>query len=115
MDQLIKPIAYFYYLLVQFKVKQLSLKLNFPKLSGSWIQGIMMSDMDPVWKRFSVPAHGINFFTIGKVENGISTRFISSSPYFQSWLGGYIAQFTDKRDWTIQDHFRLAEADQKNG
>lgn len=113
MDHLIKPIAILYYLFMKFKERQLGFRLKFNNLSDNWISGTMISDMGFVWKRFSVSAKGINFFTIGKIENGISTRFIPSSPYFQSWLGGYIARFTDQREWTVKDHFKLAEADQK--
>lgn len=112
-DQFIKPIAFCYYLLMRFKERRLGYRLRFDNLSNHWILGTMISDMDFVWKRFSISARGINFFTIGKIEKGISTRFIPTSPYFQSWLGGYIVRFTDRREWTAKDHFKLAEADQK--
>lgn len=76
------------------------------------INGMMIFDMTPVWKRAGIDAEGINYFTIGKIENGLSSRFDPESPYFQLWFGGYIVKFAEDREWTLKDHFQLGVEDQ---
>jgi hypothetical protein len=74
----------------------------------------MIIEMDPVWKKEGLDVIGTNYFTIGAINNGISTRYDPTSPYYQAWLGGYVVKFNQKRKWSISDHSKLAEADQKN-
>ena len=107
-------LARIYYAWVKGREKQIgyALKINAP--ASHWIPGTMIFDMTPVWKRFALRARGVNYFTIGAVKNGLSSRYDASSPYYQSWLGGYIIQFPDAREWTLDDHFALGVADQRN-
>lgn len=70
--------------------------------------------MSPVWKKFGLDAVGINYLTVGSLINNLSSRFDTSSPYYQAWLGGYTVKFTNSREWKLEDHFKLGVADQKN-
>lgn len=74
----------------------------------------MIFDMSHVWKTFGLDAIGVNYFTIGAVKNGLSTRFDAKSPYCQAWLDGYIDRFAKPHAWTLEDHFKLGVADEKN-
>lgn len=112
-DVLTKIPSYLYYLKVKSFEKQLGYKIELKNLSPHWINGTMIFDMTPVWKRHGINAKGINYYTIGEIKNQLSTRFDYKSPYYQAWLGGYIVQFDKQRKWTPQQHFTLCEADQK--
>lgn len=109
-----KPFAFFSFQQVKKVERQLGYKLELHQDNTKWIDGMMIFDMTPVWKKYGFDAIGVNYFTIGKISNGISSRFDSNSPYYQAWLGGYIVRFSKSRQWTIDDHFHLGEADQKN-
>lgn len=113
-DQLTKPFTSFAYRKVKAREKQLGYRLKLKKLSSGWINGTVIFDMTPVWKKAGMDAIGVNYFTIGNIEDGFSSRFNSKSFYYQAWLGGYIVKFSKKREWSINDHFKLGEADQKN-
>lgn len=93
--------------------KDIGYSLKFNALSPNWINSQMIFDMTGVWRNFGIDARGINYFTVGQIENNISTRFSPQSPYYQSWFGGYLVQFSENRQWSIDDHFSLAIADQK--
>lgn len=105
--------AYFYYWKVKSLEKKLGYRVELRNLEPDWINGTMIFEMTPVWKKHGIAATGVNYYTIGAVKNSLSSRFNPLSPYFQSWLGGYIVQFDQIRNWTAQDHFALGEADQK--
>lgn len=113
-DNLIIPFATVAYLVSKFKEKRLNYQLNFTKLPNSWLQTKMVIEMDQVWKREGLDAIGTNYFTFGSLEEGISSRFNPKSSYYQSWLGGYLVRFNTQKMWTINDHFKLTQADQKN-
>ena len=114
LETIVKPIAYLSYRQVKKVERRLGYKLELNQDANKWIDGTMIFDMTPVWKKSGFEATGVNYFTIGKVSSGISTRFDSNSPYYQAWLGGYIVRFSQSREWTMNDHFHLGEADQKN-
>lgn len=114
LDILTKPLAYLYFQKVKLFEKKIGYRLILHNLKPNWIDSVMIFDMTPVWKKHKIDAGGINYYTIGAIEDGVSTRFQYQSPYYQAWLGGYIVQFTESRNWTVQDHFALGEADQKN-
>lgn len=114
LESIVKPFAFLNYLHVKSVERNLGYKLTLNQNGNKWIIGTMIFDMIPVWKRYGLDAFGVNYFTIGKVKDGISSRFDSNSPYYQAWLGGYIVRFSKTRKWTIKDHFLLGEADQKN-
>lgn len=114
LETIAKPIAFFSYKQVKKVERQLGFRLILNQDGNKWIDGTMIFDMTPVWKKYGFDAIGVNYFTIGEVNNGISSRFDSNSPYYQAWLGGYVVRFSKSRKWTINDHFHLCEADQKN-
>jgi hypothetical protein len=82
------------------------------KLNKNWINSCVLVEMSSVWKKFGLEAIGLNYFTIGLPARNLSSRFIPESPYFQSWFGAYLVKFDESREWQINDHFRLAVADQ---
>ena len=95
------------------KEKIIGYKLALNKLGPGWINGQMVFDMTGIWRAAGIEAQGVNYFTIGAVENNHSSRFDYRSPYYQAWLGGYLVKFAQSRTWQINDHFKLGEADQK--
>lgn len=96
------------------KEKRLKHKLSLINVNANWIPAFVVFEMDKIWKEMGLDAIGTNYFTIGSVNDGLSTRYKKDSPYFQSWLGGYIVRFSKKREWTVNDHFQLGVADQVN-
>lgn len=114
LEAIAKPFAFLSYQKIKKVERQLGYKLDLNQDESKWINGTMIFDMTSVWKKYGFGATGVNYFTIGKVNNGISSRFDSDSPYYQAWLGGYIVRFAESGKWTIDDHFHLCEADQKN-
>ncbi len=113
-NDFVKPFAAIAYAIAKNKQKRLGYTVEFTALPEQWLQAKAIYPMDQVWKREGLDAVGTNYFTIGDIENGLSSRFDPLSPYYQAWLGCYIVQFNKKRSWEINDHFRLGEADQKN-
>lgn len=103
-----------YYRMVKDFERKIGFRISLNALGPCWIDGTMIFDMTQVWQKAGIDAKGINYYTIGAIENGISSRYDCHSPLYQSWLGGYTVQFAQTRSWTIQDHFLLAEADQRN-
>lgn len=114
LETIAKPFAFLSYQQVKKVERLLGSRLILNQDGKKWIDGAMIFDMTPVWKKYGFEATGVNYFTIGAVNNGISSRFDSNSLYYQAWLGGYIVRFSKSRKWTINDHFHLGEADQKN-
>jgi hypothetical protein len=71
--------------------------------------------MTRTWKRFGLEIEqGLNHFTMGKVVNGMSSRFDRTAPEYQSWLGGYTVKLDSDKPWDFEDHFKLAIADQNS-
>lgn len=105
--------AYLYFLKVTLFEKKLGFKALLNNLNPNWINGVVKFDMTPIWRKHGIDAKGINYYTIGNVKNGLSSRFDPLSPFYQAWLGCYIVQFDNERNWNVQDHFSLGEADQK--
>lgn len=92
--------------------KQVGYTLQFPDLSPNWIPKVMLVDMSFTWKKHGLDAIGCNYFSIGKITDGISERYDPNSDYYQAWVGGYLAKFKKTTDWDINKHFKLAKADQ---
>lgn len=113
-DLILKPLLLLAYFITKLKEKRLRYILAFKNLPASFIQGQVIYEMDQVWQRQGIDALGTNYFTFGAIEQCESSRFNQASPYFQTWLGGYIVKFNQKKNWEINDHFRLAKADQDN-
>ena len=114
LETLVSPIVQIHYAYTKKREKEMGYSLTFHNLAPHWINGLMIFDMSHVWKKFGLNAIGVNYFTIGAVKNGLSTRFDAKSPYYQAWLGGYIVRFAKPHAWTLEDHFKLGVSDQKN-
>jgi len=108
------PLAALQLALAKRREREMGYAISYPDLSPHWINTHMIFDMSPVWRRYGLHAKGVNYFTIGAVRKGLSTRFDANSRYYQAWLGGYIVRFPEPREWTLADHFELGVADQKN-
>ncbi len=93
--------------------KKIGYRINLNGLTDNWINGAMLADMTRVWHGYGLKVSGNNYFTIGGISNSKSSRFDHTSPYYQAWLGGYMAKLDDPKSWELEDHFKLALADQK--
>ncbi len=93
--------------------KSIGYKMQFKNLPSDWINGYAMVDMTKTWHNYGLPIRGVNYFTLGDVQNGISSRFISEDKMYQAWLGGYIFTNDTPIDWNPQSYLKVAEADQK--
>ncbi|MEZ6256012.1 MAG: hypothetical protein R3B92_04555 [Patescibacteria group bacterium] len=93
------------------KEKEIGYRINIP-IPKNWVEGVMMCDMTNTFNKHGLNVTATNYFTIGGVQDGRSTRYDPSSPYYQAWLGGYMVKFFDDAKWSIVDHGELARADQ---
>lgn len=93
--------------------RKLGYKLTFNHLSPDWIQGYALVDMTLTWHSYGLPIKGLNYFTVGSIQHGKTTRFIEDSDLYQAWLGGYIFRSKKPLHWHSGGYLRLAEADQK--
>ncbi len=91
---------------------ELGYKFELTGHPAGWIDGFMLADMTKTWHAAGLAARGLNYFTLGAIEHGLSSRFIPESPYYQAWLGGYLVELESDETWSDQDYFRLPEADQ---
>ncbi len=111
---MIKLLAKIYALWVHRLERRIGYRLEFSHIPDTWVDGQMIFDMSPVWAKHQIKAVGINYFTVGKLVNGISSRFLRHEKQYQSWFGAYLVKFDNAKKFTLQDHFDLAIADQKN-
>jgi hypothetical protein len=88
-------------------------KLRFGDLPDEWLNGYMLADMTKTWHAYGLPIKGLNYFTLGTIKDGLSTRYMPNKPLYQAWLGGYIFTSEKPLDWNPQDYLKLCEADQK--
>lgn len=95
------------------KQKKLGYKLVFKDLPKDWINGYSMIDMTLTWHSYGLPLSGLNYFTVGALEDGLTTRYEEGSDLYQAWLGGYIFQSKKPLHWHSDGYLKLAEADQK--
>jgi hypothetical protein len=95
--------------------RKLGYKLVFHDIPPRFINGVVPWDMTSLWQRFGLKVEaGSNYWTIGRIVNGISTRYDRRSPEYQAWLGGYIVKLLPETYWTPEDHINLAVADQNS-
>lgn len=106
--------AYTAYKRSLFREKQVGYKIELNDLTNGWVNGAMVADMTRTWQTYGLDAIGNNYFTIGHIDSGISSRFDHESPYYQAWLGGYMVRFPTTREWDLREHYKLALADQKS-
>lgn len=95
--------------------KKIGYRLILDNIPDRYINGWVACDMTTTWKRFGLDIEkGANYFTMGKVVSGLSSRFDRKFPEYQSWLGGYTVRLSEGTPWTAEDHFKLAIADQNS-
>ena len=109
-----KIIAHIYSAIVNYKEKRLGYRISFGKIPEEYIQSTMVAEMTEIWNRHGLKASGLNYFTLGKIENNMSARFDKDSIMYQSWLGCYLVKFDKHKEFNIQDHINLANSDQIN-
>jgi hypothetical protein len=90
-------------------------KLYFRNIPERFVNGLVEWDLTETFKKFGLNVEeGLDYWTLGHIVNGISSRFDRNMSEYQSWLGGYIIKLPFKQSWTVEDHFKLAIADQNN-
>lgn len=95
--------------------REIGYKLVFKSIPDIWIDGIIRYDMTRIWKNFGLKiSRGVNYFTVGKIKSGMSTRFDFTKPQYQSWFGGYTVKLKQGQEWNLQNHLNLAIADQRS-
>ena len=94
--------------------KKIGYRFRYDRIPAAWIQSVVSLNMTRSWRRHGINAIGLNYWTIGVEKDGVSTRYLPDAKQYQSWLGAYLVRFLDDREFTLQDHFNLAVADQKN-
>lgn len=95
--------------------KKIGYQLFFRSIPDCFLNGVVRWDETTTWKKFGLDLEvGVNYWTIGRLMNGVSSRFDSGAPEYQSWLGGYLVKLASNRPWTVEDHFKLAIADQNS-
>lgn len=94
--------------------KKIGYSVTFTHIPDTWINGWMTFSMERSWRKHGIKATGVNYFTFGALVNGLSSRFIRNEKQYQSWLGAYLVKFSENKEFTLQDHYDLAIADQKN-
>jgi len=111
---IIKLLAKIYAAWVHRQERRIGYRLEFSHIPQAWINGWMIYDMAYAWPKHKIKADWVNYFTLGSLVNGLSSRFVRGEKQYQSWLGAYLVKFKEDKDFTLQDHFNLAIADQKN-
>lgn len=92
--------------------QRIGYRLEFPSIPRGWIQSWCRFDLTRHWKKFGLDIEGVDYFTMGELENGLSTRFDPKSKQYQSWIGGYLVRLDEPRPYTLQEHLDLAIVDQ---
>ena len=114
LESVTKPVAYLAYQQILGREYEVGYRIELNTDKSKWLGNGIPFDMSSVWKKFGLNAVGVNYLTVGSSTNNLSSRFDSSSPYYQAWLGGYTVKFTNSQEWALEDHFKLGIADQKN-
>lgn len=110
-----KLVKYIYLPMLEKLTKEIGCKLVFHDIPEHYINAIMSCEMTRTWMRSGLEiVKGQNHFTIGKIVEGVSTRFDRTSPEYQSWLGGYTVKLATERPWSVEDYCKLVVADQNS-
>jgi hypothetical protein len=108
-------VEYFYLPRLERLEKKIGCRLAFRNLPDCYINGWMSCDMTRTWKNAGIDIErGVNYFTMGKIVDGTSSRFDLAASEYQSWFGGYTVKLTSPKAWSFEDHFKLAIADQNS-
>jgi hypothetical protein len=95
--------------------RKIGCKLVFHDIPSEYIDGWVSWDMTENFRRFGLDIEaGADYWTVGKIIHGVSSRFDQNDPEYQSWLGGYTVRLVSGQTWTVEDHFKLAIADQNS-
>jgi len=115
MNILLKLFALLYTKDMRHLEKKIGYRVVFSKIPNTWINGMMTLDMEKSWAKHGIKAWGVNYWTLGSLDkDGVSSGLVRGDKQYQSWLGAYLVKFKEDRKFTLQDHFDLAVADQKN-
>ena len=106
-------VKYFYLPRFQKLERGIGYKFVFHNIPSFYINGWVSCDMTKTWRHLNV-VKGANYFTMGKLIKGESSRFERGTVEYQSWFGAYTLKLKSKGNWTTKDHFNLAIADQNN-
>jgi len=95
--------------------RKIGYKLVFHDIPSRFINGIVPWDMTGIWRRFEIKVEaGVNYWTMGNVVKGMSSRYDRNAPEYQTWVGGYNVKLLPGNLWTPEDHANLAIADQNS-
>jgi hypothetical protein len=92
--------------------RRLGYRLDFAGIPKGWTPGIIKLNLTRRWHAFGLKVTGVDYFTLGSPENGVSTRFDETANQYQSWFGGYLVRFHDSKSPALQDCLDLAVVDQ---
>lgn len=110
-----KMLRYFYLPRLNVLEHEIGYKLVFHNIPADYINGWVSCDMTKTWQKSGLEIEkGANYFTVGHVLHNESSRFDPNSLEYQSWLGGYTLKLKSPQSWTIEEHFKLAIADQNS-
>jgi hypothetical protein len=94
---------------------EIGYKLIFRNIPSYFINGWVNCDMTKTWQSFGLDVKkGANYFTMGSLLDGESSRFERDSIEYESWFGAYTLKLASKSTWSAKDHFKLAIADQNS-
>ncbi len=95
--------------------KKIGYKLIFPYIPDLYIQGWISWDETRTWRKYGLNLEkGANYWTIGKIIDNDSSRYDRRDPEYESWLGGYVVKLAPGEKWSMEDHLKLAIADQNS-
>lgn len=114
MSLLLRPFAFFYRRWVRRVERKIGYGIRFTHIPEAWIGGVLAFDIERAWRAHGIEAWGVDYWTVGALVDGVSSRYLRDRKQYQSWLGAYLVKFKEHRPFTLQDHFDLAIADQKN-
>lgn len=90
-------------------------KVEFKNIPDGWLKETVNVDMTFTWWKYGLRGvQGLNYFTIGSIIDGLSTRFDPKSKYYQAWVGCYLVKLDKPSEWNMNEVYKLALADQDN-
>ena len=115
-EQILQKLVQFIFLpKIRKAEKYIGHKLVFGYIPDKYIQGWVSWDETKTWQKYGLKLEkGINYWTIGKIIKGDSSRYDRRDPEYESWLGGYVVKLAANEKWSMEDHFKLAIADQNS-
>jgi hypothetical protein len=114
MESLLQKLALKYFLPKTRKTEKIiGYRLYFPVIPSRFINSYMQWDMTKQFQKFGLEIEaGADYWTMGRIVNGVSSRYDSESPEYQSWLGGYTVKLPSNHNWTPKQCSELAIVDQ---